>query len=121
LAAQVGISKEQIIYLESGDLNALLKHAKGTVLVNSTVGTSALAMGSPVIALGSAIYDMDGLTFQGSLDQFWTESNSPDKALFNNFQQAVIEQTQINGGFYNQKGIEMSVQGSLPKLLDTLS
>jgi capsular polysaccharide export protein len=64
---------------------------------------------------------MEGLTFQGSLDDFWKQASPPDKALFDNFQQAVIEQTQINGAFYNQKGIEMSVLGSLPKLLDTLS
>ncbi len=121
LAAQVGISKEQIIYLESGDLNALLKHAKGTVLVNSTVGTSALQVGCPVIALGSAIYDMEGLTFQGSLDKFWRQASPPDKDLFNNFQQAVIEQTQINGGFYNQKGIKMAVEGSLSYFSDQLS
>ncbi len=121
LATHVGISKERIVYLESGDLNSLLKHTKGTVLVNSTVGTSALQQGCPVIALGSAIYDMTGLTFQGSLDNFWTQASPPDDTLFNNFQQAVIEQTQINGGFYNQRSIEMSVQGSLPKLIDTLS
>jgi capsular polysaccharide export protein len=121
LATQYGIAKGRIIYLESGDLNKLLLYAKGTVLVNSTVGTSALQAECPVIALGSAIYDMAGLTFQGSLDQFWTEASPPDKALFSNFKAAVIQQTQINGAFYNQKGIEMAVQGSLSKLTNRLS
>jgi capsular polysaccharide export protein len=120
-ARQYGIAKERIIYLESGDLESLLSHTKGTVLVNSTVGTSALSLGSPVIALGSAIYDIEGLTFQGSLDQFWTQASPPDKALFDNFKDSVIERTQINGTFYSQKGIEMAVQGSLSKLIDTLS
>ncbi len=121
LATQYNISKTRIIYLESGDLNSLLRHAKGTVLVNSTVGTSALAIGCPVIALGSAIYDMPGLSFQGSLNQFWIEDNPPNEELFNNFQKAVIEQTHINGAFYNRKGIEMAVRGSLSKLINTLS
>jgi len=121
LTTQYGIKKNRIIYLESGDLNSLLRHAKGTVLINSTVGTSALQAGCPVIALGSAIYDMAGLTFQGSLDQFWTEASPPDKALFKNFKSVVIQQTQINGAFYSRKGIEMAVQGSLSKLINRLS
>jgi len=107
------VSQKRIIYLESGDLITLLKKAKGTVLVNSTVGTSALSYNCPVIALGSAIYDMPKLTFQGSLDMFWTHSKPPNKKLFKAFQQTIINKTQINGGYYNQKGIEMAVAGSL--------
>jgi capsular polysaccharide export protein len=64
---------------------------------------------------------MEGLTFQSSLDDFWTQASPPDEVLFNNFQQAVIEQTQINGGFYNKKGIEMAVEGSLSYFSDQLS
>lgn len=120
-ATQYGVAKDRLIHLESGDLDSLLKHAEGAVLVNSTVGTSALQLGCPVIALGSAIYDMAGLTFQGNLKQFWTQASPPNRELFENFYQAVIEQTQINGAFYNRKGIEMAVQGSLPKLTDTIS
>ena len=121
IAKQYNVPKDRLIHLESGDLNSLLKHAEGAVLVNSTVGTSALQLGCPVIALGSAIYDMAGLTFQDGLDQFWTQASPPNKQLFDNFYQAVIEQTQINGGFYNRQGIEMAVRGSLPKLTNTLS
>ena len=113
-AAQVyQVSEQRIIYLEAGDLVSLLKKAKGTVLVNSTVGTSALSYDCPVIALGSAIYDMAGLTFQSSLDEFWTQAKGPDKTLFKAFQQAIIKKTQINGGYYNRKSIDMAVAGSL--------
>lgn len=112
-AIRFKVSEERLIHLESGDLNTLLKRAKGTVLVNSTVGTSALALGCPVIALGSAIYDMEGLTFQGSLDDFWDNAVMPDAKLFADFQQYILQYTQINGSFYNQKGIEMAVQGSM--------
>lgn len=112
-AMQNNVSKDRLIHIESGDLNTLLEHAKGTVLVNSTVGTSALSLSCPVIALGSAIYDMQGLTYQDGLNSFWINAETPDKRLFNNFRQTVINQTQINGSFYNQKGIEMAVQNSL--------
>lgn len=108
------LDKSRILYLEAGDLDKMLINAKGTVLVNSTVGTSSLAKGCPVIALGNAIYNMPGLTFQGTLDEFWTKATPPNQSLFNAFHSFVIEKTQINGGFYNQKAIKMAVAGSLP-------
>ncbi len=113
---QYHLNTERVIYLEAGNLNALLDKAQGTVLVNSTVGTSALAVGCPVIALGSAIYDIPGLTFQGQLDEFWTSTEKPKAELFRAFQQTYIEYTQINGSFYNQKGIKMAVDASIKRL-----
>jgi len=115
-AQQHNIDEERLIYLEAGDLIRLLKHAKGTVLVNSTVGTTSLSHDCPVKVLGNALYDMPGLTFQGSLDDFWTKATPPDAKLFAAFQQVLIAKTQINGSFYNQKGIAMAVAGSLSRL-----
>lgn len=106
----------RIIYLETGDLALLLEHAKGTVVINSTVGTLSLSKNCPVIVLGTAIYNLWDLTFQGSLDAFWTQTTLPDKTLFDAFQKTLIHQTQINGSFYNQKGIKMAVKNSLNNL-----
>ncbi len=110
------LDSQRVIYLETGDLPLLLEHAKGTVVINSTVGTLSLSKNCPVIVLGTAIYDLWGLTFQGSLDAFWTQSSLPDKTLFDAFQKTLIDQTQINGSFYNQKGIKMAVGNSLSSL-----
>lgn len=115
-----GIKPNRVIYLETGDLNTLLEYAKGTVLVNSTVGMSALAANCPTITLGSAIYDIPGLTYQGKLDDFWVDAlkldNKPDDGLFNDFKKSLIALNQINGDFYTRKGIKMAVLGSLPFL-----
>jgi len=107
---------ERVIYLETGNLPLLLDHAKGTVVINSTVGTLSLSKNCPVIVLGTAIYNLWGLTFQGSLDAFWTQASPPDKTLFDAFQNTLIQQTQINGSFYNHKGIKMAVRNSLNTL-----
>ncbi len=119
LLSKYNINKDRVYYLEAGDLNKLLSQCQGTVLVNSTVGTSALSANCPVIALGSAIYNIEGLTFQGSLDDFWQNNSPPDKALFAAFRQCYIKHTQINGSFYNQQGIAMAVSASVEKLLRT--
>jgi capsular polysaccharide export protein len=95
---------DRLVYIHDQHLPTLLQHARGVVLINSTVGLSALYHGAPLKACGSAIYDMKGLTYQGDLDGFWrhTKSYKVDRKLFQRFRSAVIEKTQINGSFYKR-------------------
>ena len=111
----------RVVYLETGNLNAFLQYALGVVTVNSTVGTAALELGCPVIALGKAVYDISGLTFQGELDAFWRERQQPDSALFSDFRKVVTYTTQVNGGFYSKKGCLLAVENSLRFLEPDLS
>lgn len=120
LAWRLGI-QDRVIFLESGHLPTLLSHAAGVVVVNSTVGGSALVHARPTIALGNALYDMAGLTFQRGLDAFWKEGEPPDMGLFNRFRNVVIHTTQINGGFYTKPGIQMAVQNAVGRLLSDTS
>lgn len=114
------IDESRIMYIEAGNLIPLLNKANGTIVVNSTVGTLALSHNCPVIALGSAIYDMEGLTFQGDLDDFWMSAKKPNINLYNAFRSTLIELTQINGNFYNEVGMDLAVENSLIHL-DKLS
>lgn len=102
----------RVDYVEMGDLDLLLRHARGTVTVNSTVGVSALGCNCPTIALGDPIYRLRGLTFEGGLDDFWSNPTRPDEVLFRCFRNAVIRATQINGGFYSREGIALAVENS---------
>jgi len=117
ICRQIGLQRERVLYLETAPLPALLNHARGVITVNSTVGGSALVHGRPLKALGSAIYDMPGLTFQGDLDSFWRRGKQPDARLFRWFRNAVIHTTQINGGLYSQGSIGMSVAAAIPRIL----
>lgn len=103
----------RLVYVEDGYLPTMLHNSKGSVLVNSTVGTSSLFHAIPTCVLGEAIYDMEGLTFQGGLDKFWTGGTRPNPRLFAKFCNALIHLTQVNGDFYSESGIKMSVEGSL--------
>ncbi|NVK44483.1 MAG: capsular biosynthesis protein [Oceanospirillaceae bacterium] len=115
LAGKLGLGR-RVLFIDGGHLPTLLHHAKGVITVNSTVGLSALYHGRPTAVLGNAIYHMRGLTHQGPLDSFWRQKQGPDKALFKAFRNTVIHRTQLNGGFYNQRGIELAIQGSLQRL-----
>lgn len=114
-ATDMGI-KDRVFYLESGNLPSLLSNTAGVVTVNSTVGPSALIHSKPTIVLGTAIYNMPGLTFQGTLDNFWTQGEAPDRTLTLNFRDVVIHKTQVNGGYYSGAGIALAIQNCLAKL-----
>ena len=67
----------RLLYVDRVHLPTLLKHSRGVVNINSSVGISGLIYDAPVIALGTAVYDLPELTFQGSLEEFWTQARRP--------------------------------------------
>ena len=71
-------------------------------MVNSTVGFSAIQRGVAVKVCGDAYYDMKGLVFQGSLNEFWrtAEQQKPDMELFRRFSAYLKQQVLINGSYY---------------------
>lgn len=100
------------VYLEDGDLQALVQNSRGVVTVNSTVGMVALEQGCPTVTLSDPIYNMPGLTCQLPLDDFWTSAPAPDTRLYAGFRQVVMAATQVNGGFYCEAGIDLAVRNS---------
>ncbi len=93
---------DRIKYIHDQHLPTLLEHTKGVVLINSTVGLSAIHHSAPLKTCGTAIYDIDGLTYNGTLDDFWSESENidVDRDLYERFKGFVINNKQINGNFY---------------------
>jgi len=93
--------KARIIVVHDVHLPTCLKHAVGTVTINSTVGLTSVAYGIPTITLGDAIYDIEGLTNRGTaLRKFWHSHKKPDAALYERFKQYLVQNTQLNGSFY---------------------
>ena len=113
-AAAAGVA-ERVIYLQGGSPDELVKGSRSVVTVNSTMGILALTFSVPVVALGHAIYDMPGLTFQGTLDDFWSQGTAPDAATFDAFRRVVASRTQVNGGFYSSMGLDLAVDGVMTR------
>ncbi|MEM7696000.1 MAG: capsular biosynthesis protein [Pseudomonadota bacterium] len=104
LAAERGIA-DRVIILEGGDLGALLAHTRGCVLINSTVGLTALRAGVPLHVAGAAVYDCVGLVDRQPLDTFWTAPSAPDAELFDAFERALARFTQVKGSLYEPQGM----------------
>lgn len=107
----------RVVVIDGGPLAPLLDRAAGVVLINSTFGMSALHHGRAVKALGRAIYDIPGLTFQGPLDDLWTTSHRPDTALYRAFVATVIADSQIRGHFLMPEGIEIALPVASRRIL----
>jgi len=91
-------------YIHDQHLPTLLRHTCGAVVVNSTAGLSAVGEGVPVKVCGHAIYDIQGLTFQGDLDDFWKHAHlaKPNAELYQAFRSYLISHTQHQGSFYKR-------------------
>jgi capsular polysaccharide export protein len=111
---------DRVQFIEAGDLTLLLKHAQGVVLVNSTVGLTALSMSCPVLATGKAIYNRDKLTDQGSLAAFWKRPTPPDANFVKAFVAYVKAHSQVSGDFYSRSGRKHAVMGSLQRLMENV-
>lgn len=107
---------DRVFFVEHGSLPALLDRTRGVVTINSTTGASAILHGCSTVTLGKAIYDMPGLTFQGTLPTFWRERHMPDKKLFSAFRNVVIHRTQLNGGFYSDGGIALATRHAVARM-----
>jgi capsular polysaccharide export protein len=115
LAQELGIGA-RVQFIDGGHLPTLLDHARAVVVVNSTVGISALYHKRPLIALGTAIYALPGLTWQDGLDAFWRGAQAPDYELFLAFLDYIVHHTQLNGDFYTRTGIAMAASAAVARL-----
>ena len=101
LASAHGVT-DRVYYVHDLHLPTLLDSACGAIVVNSTVGLAAVHQGVPAKVMGRAFYDFEGLTYQGTLENFWScdASAVPNPLLYQAFRRWVITNTQINDNFY---------------------
>ncbi|MBV7255166.1 capsular biosynthesis protein [Pacificimonas sp. WHA3] len=107
----------RIFYSAGGDLSAMLAHAAGLVTVNSTSALEALQRGVPVKAMGTAIYDIAGLTHGGDLASFWQAPETPDAGLYRAFETVVKHDALVAGDHGSEAGLAILVEGSARKIL----
>jgi len=115
-ARKLGIA-DRVRHIDGGDLPRLSENSVGMVCVNSTSGTLALQVGIPVIVLGDAVYDVPGITHQGSLDSFWFAPEKPDRDLYQDFRKVLHAQCLVRGGLASESAIRILLRNSVDRLL----
>ncbi len=90
----------QVSYIHDQHLPTLLKACVGVVTINSTTALQAFYHKAPVLVVGYAFFDMQGLTYQGGLLSFWRSPDQPDLEFTDRFRAYILDHGQINGSFY---------------------
>lgn len=116
VARRLGVAG-RVHHIDGGELGELASAAVGIVCVNSTSGTLALEVGSPVIVLGDAVYDVRGITHQSGLDLFWSMPERPNPQIWDAFKRMLHARCLVRGGLASQSGMEVLVRGSVERLL----
>lgn len=103
LSIKLGIEK-RVIYIKSGDIISLVNNSIGIITINSTVGMTALINKKPVKTMGKAVYDIEGLTYKGDLNNFWVDALNfeIDDTLLESFCKYLQNYILINGSFYKR-------------------
>ena len=103
-AEKYGVA-ERVLYFDGGDLNALMTGCRGVMTVNSTAALSALSQSIPTKTLGTALFDIEGLTDRRPIDEFWRSPKMPDPGLRNAFFRLLAASIQERGNFYSRDGV----------------
>ena len=75
---------ELIVFANSHNTQNLIENSKAVITLNSTVGIESLLLGKPVITLGDACYNIDGLTYHADrLEALGSIISAPDKINYN--------------------------------------
>ncbi len=117
-AAACGIS-DRVHFVEGGKGRQMLEKSAGVVVLNSTMGISALSQGKPVYCVGTSIYAMPGLAVcktEMPLGDFWNAPRGPEDAALADFQRVLKARALVNGNFYTAEGIRTAVDGVLTRL-----
>ena len=115
VAERLGIA-DRVLYLEAGDIDVLVRPARGLVTVNSTSGTLSLRHGVPTMVLGDAVYDVPRITHQAGIDRFWTQPVPPDMRVFDAFRRVLVDRSLIHGGYFSDEGLAMLVDAAVARL-----
>ncbi|MDQ0457375.1 capsule biosynthesis protein [Rhizobium paknamense] len=111
--------QDRVLFIDEGNLHAMLDHAKGVVVVNSTVGLHSLRALKPTIVLGAAVFDVPGLTHQGRLDDFWKKPQPVNADLAADLVKALAGTIQVKGDFFNREGRKAAIDAMVTRIVES--
>ncbi|MBO0663571.1 capsular biosynthesis protein [Jiella sp. MQZ9-1] len=102
LTEKLGI-QDRAVYMRKAGIAGLMERTNCMITINSTGGLQGVMSGIPVKCLGKAVYDVEGLTFQGPLADFWSSTQKPDPEMIRAYRNFLLMTCQLNGGFHTQE------------------
>ena len=116
LARRAGL-EGRVVFADGLSMDEWCRDCSGVVTVNSNAGLEALAAGVATHTLSPAIYDVPGLTFQGTLDRFWTDAVPPEPGIVDDFKTALAASVQVRGTIYSRAGTQAAAEAIAARIL----
>ena len=95
--------EDRAVYLRMTSMDICMDISHGLVTVNSTGGLAALQKGLAVKCMGAAVYDVEGLTYQGALNSFWRKGRPAEAEVLDGYIAHAMRTSQLNGGFHSRE------------------
>lgn len=108
---------ERVLFVDGGDLGAMIRQSQGVVTINSTVGIHAIQAGCPVKTLGQAIYNVEGLANLGELDGFWCTPEAPDQSLVDAWVRLMAAKVHVRGRYYSDPGLHAAARETAERIV----
>lgn len=112
--------EDRCFFVEKTKMYKVMDWADALVVNNSSTGLEGLRKGLPVKALGRAIYNRPGITFEDRLDDFWTHTDTPNQERVACLVGMLRRTSQLNGGFYSPEARAILFPHLIEKLRNTL-
>ncbi len=112
--------QDRVFFVETGNSKLMFKNTKAMIVLNSTIGMTALKNCIPVYCLGTSIYVNKGLAQnkdQMDLNMFWKKNIMPKQKVVRAFETILKSTVLINGNFYSDEGVELIIPLCVKRLL----
>lgn len=113
--------EDRAVYLRMTSMDICMDLSDGLVTVNSTGGLAALQKGLAVKCMGAAVYDVEGLTYQGALNSFWRRGRPAAAEVLGGYVAHLTRSSQLNGGFHSREARRLLVKGMVDRLVDRVA
>jgi capsular polysaccharide export protein len=117
----------RLCFDQQTELNEIISHAEAVITINSTVGLESLLLGTKVITLGEAFYNIESMVLRASSTQELTQQInalkdfSPDQHLLKAFIQFLQNDYVIPGDWKKPKALHyQTIQTRILKYLANL-
>jgi capsular polysaccharide export protein len=67
--------------------------------------------------MGAAVYDVEGLTYQGALNSFWRKGQPAEAEVLDGYVDFLTRSSQLNGGFHSREARRILLQGITKRLI----
>ena len=117
-AAACGIGN-RVHFIEGDKAHQMMDKNLGVVVLNSTMGISALRQGKSIYCVSTSIYAMPDLAINNAempLDAFWKHPRGPEEKALADFERVLKAHALVNGNFYTQEGISTAIEGIAHRL-----